>query len=91
MNDIGLLFGGRFDVGQVIDNKLHECNSANEARCWGYSHLEHRGSEADIRLIDRSSASRTRAFDRLVRRHFASVYVHGSHWHVRDAFSPYGR
>lgn len=90
VNDIALFFGGRFDVGRIVNRVLVACSNANEAVCWGFSHEEHRGSEADIRPIDRSSVTRIRTFNVLIRRHFPSVYPEGSHWHVRDALSPYG-
>lgn len=91
VNDIGLFFGGRFDAGRQEGGTFVRCSDARPDICWGYSHVEHRGSEGDIRPVDRADSDRRRTFHQLVLQHFPSVYVHSSHWHVRGAFSPYGQ
>lgn len=91
VNDIALFFGGRFDAGRAVDGNWIECSGADQTVCWRYSHQEHRGSEADIRPIDRDNPQRRTDFAAILRNHFPSVHVEGTHWHVRDAHSPYGR
>ena len=90
INDIALMFGGRFDVGKLNGASLVPCDDAHPELCWGFSHKEHRGSEADIRPVDRNDDARKTRFMELAHFAFESVRIEGSHLHVRDRFSPYG-
>jgi len=90
INDIALMFGGRFDVGKPNSASLVPCDDAHPELCWGYSHVEHRGSEADIRPVDRNDLERRRRFVDLADYAFVSFNNEGSHLHVRDRFSPFG-
>lgn len=91
INDIGLMFGGRFDAGRQVGSSWVPCDASHAGTCWGFSHGEHRGSEADVRPVDRVSASRRQKFLDLAELAFASVHQEASHLHVRDRFSPFNR
>lgn len=76
INDMGLLFGGRFDIPS--------------GGYWGGAHGEHRGSEADIYPMNMAHAERFQQLvEAHFPSHIPEKSP--IDWHVRDAFSPYNR
>ena len=80
VNDIGLFFGGRFDL------------DANWATSRG-SHSEHRGSEFDSRPYAMSDMRKRATYGRLLTMYFATWIFETTppHYHARSSASPYRR
>jgi hypothetical protein len=78
VNDIGLFFGGRFDL------------DSNWATSRG-SHAEHRGSEFDSRPLAMSDMRKRATYGRLLDMYFTTWIFETAqpHYHARSAASPY--
>ncbi len=90
INDIGLFFGGRFDVGENTPTGFVRCSDVNPSVCWDYSHKEHRtGTEVDMNPERGAPLANRAAFRATVKRGFVTILVHPDHLHARASGSPY--
>ena len=91
VNDIALMYGGRFDIGrQVNPTTFVRCSDAATANCWQYSHFEHRmGTEVDIRNVNWGDPVRRKKFYDALKDPFPSIKVEGDHYHARTGTSVY--
>lgn len=90
VNDIALMYGGRFDVGQKVGEVFNRCTDAAPQYCWQYSHYEHRrGDEVDIKNVNWGDEARKKMFYDALKSKFESIKPEGDHYHARTAASAY--